>query len=71
MNVIEMATKAIAMMSEGREAISKIADAVRDGQVALGSKDMTELNALLAQEKTESEAAHNTLQRAIQIAQGG
>lgn len=69
MDILAQARSALEMMATGRQALSSIVDAVRDGRAALDTKQMGELNAILAQEKTETEAAHNALQRAIQAAQ--
>lgn len=68
MDIIATAKAALAMMAEGRQTLSGIVDAVRDGQTALSTNEISELNALLAQEQKETEAAHNTLARAIQMA---
>lgn len=69
MDVLATIKAALAMMAQGRQTIADTMDAVRDGQAAFDAKDMGELNALLAQEKKETEAAHNALQRAITMAQ--
>lgn len=58
MDVLATVKGALAMMAEGRSTIASIVDAVRDGKTALSTKDMGELNALLAQEQRETEAAH-------------
>jgi uncharacterized membrane protein len=69
MDIIATVEAAIAMMAQGRQAINDVVDAVRDGKVALQTTDVGKLNALLAQEKTETQAAHNALDRAIQALQ--
>lgn len=68
MDILATVKGALAMMAQGREAITAVVDAVRDGTVAINTKDMGELNTLLAQEQRETEAAHNALARAIQVA---
>lgn len=68
MDILTTARAALTLMREGRQTLTSIVDAVRDGQVAISTKDMGELNRLLAEEKAETEAAHNALDRAIQMA---
>lgn len=68
MDILAEAEAALALMRQGRQTLSSIVDAVRDGRAALDTQDVGKLNAMLAQEKTETEAAHNALDRAIQIA---
>lgn len=65
MNVLEAATKAIALIAEGRAALDGIRDAIKDGSAAVKTNDLDELEALLEQEKVETRAAHDALAAAI------
>lgn len=67
-NILATARKALAMMKEGRSILANVTDAVRDGKVALDTKGQADLNAMLAEEQRETEAAHSSLARAIQAA---
>ncbi len=69
MNVLATIEAALAQMAQGRSTITAVVDAIRDGQTAISTTDMGKLNQLLAQEKQETEAAHNALARAIEAAQ--
>lgn len=66
--IIGFAQKAIASIKDGREMLTKVTDAVRDGRVALDTESQSELNRLLAEEQKETEAANNSLARAIEVA---
>ena len=68
MDVLATVKGALAAMASARQTISEVTDAIRDGRTAIDAKTMSELNALLAEEQRETEAAHNTLARAIQMA---
>jgi aminoglycoside N3'-acetyltransferase len=67
MDVLATVTTAIEAIRQGRETIKAITDAVRDGQTAISTKDMGQLNELLRQERIETAAADNTLRRAIEV----
>jgi aminoglycoside N3'-acetyltransferase len=67
MDVLATVTTAIEAIRQGRETIKAITDAVRDGQTAISTKDMGQLNELLRQEQIETAAADNTLRRAIEV----
>ena len=69
-NILTKAQEAIALVQQGREALAAIKDALNGGQVALNTNDMRQLQALLAQEQRESEAAHSDLNNAIIAARG-
>jgi hypothetical protein len=67
MDVLATVRAGLALMAEGRNTIRSVVDAVRDGQTALNTTDMAELNKLLAEEQQETEAAHNALARAAEM----
>ena len=67
MDILATVTQGLALIRSGREAIKTVTDAVRDGQIALNTKDMGELNELLRQEQAETAAADNALRRAIEV----
>jgi hypothetical protein len=68
-NWLQRARDAVAMVSEGRQALSSVVSAVRDGTAALSTTDQAELDRLLAKETAESRAAHDELEQAIQDAE--
>lgn len=68
MDILAQAKAALALMAQGRATLNSIVDAVRDGQMALDTNQVGQLNQLLAKERIETEAAHNALDRAIQVA---
>ena len=65
MDIMKAIAEAKAIFDQGREAVTKIVDAVSDGKVAIDAKTQAELDALLAQERQETEQAHQALQDAI------
>lgn len=69
MDWLKRARDAAAMISEGRQALSSVVSAVRDGTAALSTTDQAELDKLLAAEAEQSRAAHDELERAIQDAE--
>lgn len=74
MDWLKMARDGIALLQQGRETVTRVADAVKDGSAALSTEDQAELDRLLAQETAESKAAHDSLEEAIRAAearQGG
>lgn len=56
---------AIALVADGREALSEIASALRDGRAALSAAEADELDAMLVREIEQSVAAHDELAAAI------
>lgn len=67
-SALAAARTALALMQEGRNALRAVVDGVRDGQMALQPNEIGELNEMLANEQRETEAAHNQLARAIEVA---
>lgn len=55
----------LALITEGRQAIEGIRDAIRDGKQAVDADELDELEALLEQEQAETAAAHQSLKDAI------
>jgi hypothetical protein len=70
MDWLAKAREALALVKEGRAALGKVVDAVKDGSAALSTTDQAELNRLLAEETAESRAAHDSLEEAIRTAGG-
>lgn len=66
--ILEMARQSVQHIRTARELVTRVTDAVRDGRVALNTKEQAELNKLLAEEQSETEAAGNSLRRAIEEA---
>lgn len=64
------ARNAVQIIQEGRRALEAVRDAIADGKVALDTKSQGELNALLADEQRETQAAHASLADAIRQARG-
>lgn len=70
MNVLERARDALKQIASGRAALAEIADAVKDGAVALATDDQAELNRMLEDEHVETRAAYDKLDAAIKAAGG-
>lgn len=60
-----MARDALALITQGREALAALADAAKDGKLAIDAKTAAELDAMIAAEAPETEAAYNNLKDAI------
>ena len=71
MSILSQARDALTLITNGREALEAIAAAVKDGRQAISADEQAELDALLAREKQESQAAHDKLAEAIRQARGG
>lgn len=71
MDILERARAALALIQQGRQALSGIADAVSDGKAAIDAQSKAELDGLLAQERQETQAAYASLDQATQQALGG
>lgn len=69
-DLLAKAREALALVRQGREALSRVTDAVKDGSAALSATDKAELDRLLAEETRESRAAHDSLEAAIAAAEG-
>lgn len=69
MDWLAKAREAIALVSEGRKALTAVVDAVKDGRAGLSTTDQEELTRLLAKETAESRVAHDSLEEAIKAAE--
>lgn len=69
MDWLAKAREGLALIQQGRQAVTAVADAVKDGSAALSTTDQAELNRLLAEETRESRAAHDSLEEAIRAAE--
>ena len=65
MNILELATEALALIQSGQQTLHEIADAVGDGTVAVTSHDLATLKTMLAEEPNETQAAYDKLEDAI------
>lgn len=65
MDWLKMARDGIALLQQGRQAVTAVVDAVKDGSAALSTTDKAELDRLLAEETRESRAAHDSLKAAL------
>lgn len=65
MSIIDQARKALALIAQGRAALTEVAAAVQDGRAALSETGQADLNRMLAEELTASRAAHDSFDAAL------
>lgn len=65
LDLIRRAEQAARMITEGRQALAAIAQAVKDGRESLNERDLTKLKLLMEGEKAENEATDKALTDAI------
>lgn len=65
MDLIQKTREALAMISEGRQALGQVVDALKDGSAALSAATVGEIDGLLEQERVENREANAAVTDAI------
>ena len=65
MDILAKAKDAAEMIAAGRKILAEVANALKDGKTAINAKTQVELDALLADERTETKAAIDKAREAI------